>query len=275
MKWKESYTSLLFILPAVIYVSYFSFYESINAVYQSFQTPRAHFVLSNYQGLLFFDLKDAIINTLILSFGALIVQLLAGLLIASLLLKRFHGKSFFTTLVMIPFGIATVVSGFSFANIFSVSGGYANSLLNSLGLPAINWFSNYWMTMFTLMLADSWKNIPIVTLILFAGMSGISPELYNAAAVDGAGPLERLVHVTIPNLRTYIAIALIIRGVSEFNIFAIPLILVGLNFKLLTVMTYNFYGTSSVYYSYASATILLALILGFAALVVKFRGSQS
>jgi trehalose transport system permease protein len=73
-------------------------------------------------------------------------------------------------------------------------------------------------------------------------------------------------------LRNFIIIALVIRGISEFNIFALPLILVGYNPVLLTTLTYQFYSTtSSVFYSYAASTVLLAFVLAFALIAVRFR----
>lgn len=269
---KEKYIPFLFLLPALLYVAYFSFYPTASAVYQSFQTPHAHFVLSNYKGLLYFGLSEAILNTLFLSAGALAIQFAVAFVVSSVLIREFRGKSVFTALFVIPFGVATVVAGFSFSNIFATTGGYANSLLRIFGLPPLNWYSSWGMDMLTIMVSDSWKNTPIVALILLAGMTSISPEIYKAAALDGAGPLRRFIHITLPNLKGYIAIALVIRGVSEFNIFALPLILVGYRPVFLTTMTYEFYSTTaSVYYSYAAATVLLAFVLAFSLLVIKMR----
>lgn len=199
------------------------------------------------------------------------IEFTFGFIIASLLSKTFRGRSIFSTIYILPFGIATVVSAYTFSLIFPAVGGYANSLLSIFGIHAINWYSNAYMTLFTTMLADSWKTTPIVALILLAGMSQIPPELYNAAKVDGAGPIKRFFSITLPNMTDFVTIALIIRGIAEFNIFALPLILFGYSPALLTTLTYNFYSTTStLYYSLASATILFAFAMGFA-LIVVFR----
>ena len=103
-------------------------------------------------------------------------------------------------------------------------------------------------------------------------MTGISQEIYNAAALDGAGPIRRFLFVTLPNLRNFILIALVIRGISEFNIFAIPLVLVEYNPPFLTTLAYEFYSsTSSIYYSYAASTVLLAIVLVFTLVALKLR----
>jgi ABC-type sugar transport system permease subunit len=275
LRWKESYTSFFFVLPAIVYIAYFSILPTLTAVYDSFQTPTRSWVLSNYQGLEFFGLGDAVINTMVVSFGALAFQFLLAFIVAEILTKEFRGKKVFTTIFIIPWGVATVVAAFSFSNIFTTSGGYMNSFMQLLGIQPVNWYSNYAIKVVVLIISDAWKNTPIVALILLAGMTGISEQIYHAAAVDGAGPVRRFLYITLPNLRNFIIIALIIRGISEFNIFALPLVLVGYNPVLLTTLAYEFYSTtSSVFYSYAASTVLLAFVLAFALVAVRFRRSS-
>jgi len=272
LRWKESYSSLLLVAPALAYILYFSIYPTLTAIFESFQTPFASNTLSNYQGLLFLGLANAIVNTLIVSFGALVFQFFLAFIIAGLLANEFRGKRAFMTITILPWGVATIVASFIFSNIFTVSDGYMNSFLQLFGLPSVNWYSSYGSKMLLLILSDSWKNTPIVAMILLAGMTGISPELYNAAAIDGAGPVRRFLYVTLPNLRNFIMIALVIRGISEFNIFALPLVLVGYNPSFLTTLAYEFYSTtSSIYYSYAASTILLTVVLVFALVALKLR----
>ena len=83
--------------------------------------------------------------------------------------------------------------------------------------------------LFVVMFSDFWKNTPLIALILLGGLSSINPNLYEAAAVDGAGAFRRFFHITFPNIAPLMAIALLIRGVSEFNIFALPQVLIGDN----------------------------------------------
>ena len=122
------------------------------------------------------------------------------------------------------------------------------------------------------MISDSWKNTPLVTLILLSGMLSIPKELYYAAALDGAGPFRRFIHITLPNLKKFIAIALIIRGVSEFNIFALPLIIVGFHPLLLTTLAYELYSTTTINLSAAAAVILLVFISALIAINIKYAG---
>jgi len=270
---REKYISYLFVIPALIYVGIFSFYPTLDAVYLSFRNSHGQFTLDNYLALTTFGLYHSILNTIFITIGALLLQLFLGLIVASILMKEFRGKNIFSTIVILPIGFATVVSAVTFSLIFSSIGGYANSILLSLGLHPINWYANTPSSIITLILADSWKNTPLISLILLSGMVSIPPEIYQAAAVDGAGPIRRFFYITIPNLKSFIAISLIIRGISEFNIFALPLILVGYRPLFLTTLVYELYSTTATYfYSVAAASILLAFITVFIVIIIKLGG---
>ena len=268
-------TSFFLILPAVIYVLAFAFYPTAEAIYLSFKSPHGGFTLFYYKELFStFDATKAIINTVIVTVGALALQLTIALIVASILTREFFGKRAFSTIVIIPMGVATVVAAVAFKFIFETSGGYANTILHSLFGLNVNWYQNSLMSLFTVILSDSWKNTPIVTLILLSGMTSIPKELYYAAAIDGAGPIRRFFYITLPNLRRFIGISLILRGVQEFNIFALPLILIGDHPPLLTTLIYNLYQTTfpEVGLALAGATVLVAFILVFIGIVLILSG---
>jgi len=268
-------TPFFLILPAVIYVLAFALYPTIEAVYLSFKDPHGGFSLLYYKEIFSsFDATGAIINTIIVTVGALALQLAIALLVASVLSREFFGKRALSTIAIIPMGIATVVAAVTFKFIFETSGGYANTALHTLFGLNVNWYQNSIISLLTVILADSWKNTPIVALILLSGMSAIPKELYYAASIDGAGPIRRFFYITLPNLRTFIGISLILRGVQEFNIFALPLILIGDHPPLLTTLIYNLYQTTfpEVGLALAGATILIAFILVFTGIVLILSG---
>lgn len=265
---------LFFTLPAIIYVGVFAFYPSFDAIYLSFLNNAGQFTLNNYKELFYFNIYGTILNTIIVTVGALFIQLFLGLGIASLLTREFKGKKAFSTLTIIPMGVATIVAAITFSFIFQTTGGYFNSFLHLLHLPTINWYANTYISLLVVMISDSWKNTPIVTLILLSGMMSIPKDLYYAASLDGAGPIRRFIHVTLPNLKKFIAIALIIRGVSEFNIFALPLVLIGYHPALLTTLAYDLYSTTTIYLSSAAAVILLAFISVLIILNIKLGGKR-
>lgn len=264
------------VLPALVYIVGFSFFPTIYAVYLSFQSPHGGFSLANYRELIYFNVGGAIVDTVLVTVGALLLQLAIGFLVASVLTREFFGKRVVSTITIIPIGVATVVAAVTFSFIFQTSGGYANTLIHVITGGSVNWYSSSLSSLLVVMVADSWKNTPIVSLILLAGMTSIPKELYYSAALDGAGPIRRFIHVTLPNLRSFIGVALILRGVQEFNIFALPLILIGDHPPLLTTLVYNLYTTTfpEVGLALAAATVLLGFILVFMGVVIKLTGGK-
>ncbi len=271
----RNYKYILFVLPALVYIAILSFFPAASVVFLSFKTSKDVYSLSNYYAIKGSLLK-ATYDTVIVSFGALLIQLFFAILIANILIKSLKGNKIFSTIFIIPYGISTVVSAFIFSLIFAAVGGFANSTLHSLGLPVIDWYKTQYSSMGVVMFADFWKNTPLVALILLGGLSSIDPAMMEAASVDGAGSFRRFIHITLPNLAPFIAIALLIRGVSEFNIFALPLVLIGYHPSLINTLVYEYFTSiSSVDYSYAAATILLLIIAAFAVLVIKLGGTSN
>lgn len=265
---------LIMAVPVLLYVIGLSIIPAITVVYDSFIGTHG-FTLANYLALPSYGLYGAILNTLIVSVGALIIQVLLALAIAMVLIKPFKGKKFFSAIIIIPLGISTVVSAFVFSVIFQAVGGYANSFLITLGLHPVNWFANTYSSLGIVMFADFWKNTPLVALILYGGLSSLSPSLYEAAATDGAGPFKRFIYITLPNLAPILSIALLVRGVSEFNIFALPLVLIGYHPLILNTLIYeNYQSLATRNISYAAATVLLAIIMVYSIFVVKLGGAN-
>ena len=268
---KRNLKYFLFAVPAIVYVLILSIYPAINIIYDSFRNSSG-FTLHNYTVLPSIGLYSALANTAIVSIGALLIQLFFALLIAMIMIKKFKGNRIFSTIVIIPFGISTVVAGFIFSNIFTGRGGFASSFLNIFGFH-VDWIRTSFDKLFVVMFSDFWKNTPLIALILLGGLSSINPNLYEAAAVDGAGAFRRFFHITLPNIAPLMAIALLIRGVSEFNIFALPQVLIGDNPPLMnTLIYYNYNIVANRTISYSLSVILLVIILAYAAVVLKLGG---
>jgi trehalose transport system permease protein len=275
MHWRDQLVPLIFVLPALIFVGALTFYPAFDAVYLSFQTPIIHNTLANYDQLTYYQIKQVVVNTGIFTAGALAIQFGLGLAMALVLAQTFRGKGAVSTILLLPIGFATTVAAVSFSFIFNPStGGYADSLLRGVDLPAPYWYSTSASSLVTVMISDSWKNTPLVMLILLAGLGTIPKSLYEAAAVDGAGPLRRFLFVTLPNLRGFIAIALIIRGIQEFNVFAMFLFLAPHLFVLST-LTYDLYAGPGL--PAGQSLAVASILLGFVAIfivIVLFAGGR-
>jgi trehalose transport system permease protein len=281
MAWRDQLVPLLFVVPALIFVGALTFYPAFDAVYLSFQTPILHDTLVNYEALSFYHINQVVEYTAVFTAGALAIQFGLGLAMALVLAQAFRGKTVVSTLLLLPIGFATTVAAVSFSFIFSPStGGYADSFLRSIGLGAPYWYSLPTASfptasLVTVMISDSWKNTPLVMLILLAGLGTIPKSLYEAASVDGAGPIRRFLFVTLPNLRGFIAIALIIRGIQEFNVFAMFLFLAP-SVHVLSTLTYDLYSGPGLPAgdSLAVASILLGFVAVFIVVVLIAGGRR-
>ncbi len=272
---RETIVPFLFVVPALIYVGAFAFYPAYDAIALSFRTPILSFTTYNYQSLVGEGLYSWVEATLIVTAGALALQFGLGLGIATLLTQTFRGKAVYGALMILPIGIATVVGAYTFSQILPPQGGYANSILALFGAAPVDWTSPNSMAILSVILADSWKNFALVVIILVAGYASIPRTLYLAAAIDGAGPIRRFLYVTLPNLRGYIVIALLIRGAQEFNIFQVAYVMIPGGPTLLTVAVYsNWEDVSTFYQATAAAAILLGIISIFIVAVILIGGRR-
>lgn len=271
---KKTLFYFAFSVPVIVYVFVLSIVPAGTAVYDSFLSSKGTLTLANYQALPGLGIYSALIDTAIVSIGALVIQLFFALGVASIMVKPFRGNKAFSIIAIIPFGVSTVVSAFVFSLIFQAYGGFANAFLNIFGFH-VDWFATKYSSLGVVMFSDFWKNTPLIALILYGGLSSISPSIFEAAAVDGAGPFSRFIHITLPNIAPLMAIALLVRGVSEFNIFALPLVIIGYTPKLMNTLIYENYSFLVTRpYSYAIAVVLLAIILAYAVVVLRLGGAS-
>lgn len=262
---KKYRLEIFMVLPIVIYIFGFALIPVLETVRLSFFNPTTGgYDFSNYIYILGqrnFNL--AIINTLAITFIGLFLQITIALIIALLLKHTFRGRGFFRTIMLIPMGVPTIVSGVIMLYIFA-STGYLNVFLQNIGLinQPIIWNAGGFPTIMTIVIADLWKVLPLVVLLLLAGLESISDEVYEASAMDGATALQNFWHVTLPLLMPSITMALILRAIDAFRIFELPLVLAGRHTPVIATYAFteyrNYYNP---YTSGAAATILLAIII--------------
>jgi ABC-type sugar transport system permease subunit len=230
-------------------------------------SPYAGLSLSNYHKL-FTDRSflQAILNTMAITLTGLSLQAVIAMSIALLLTRPFHGKGFFRTIVLTPLGIPTIVSATIMTYIFDTSG-YLNEVLYKLGLLGevpIDWAQGGWLSIGMVVFADTWKVLPLLVLLFIAGLEAIPQSVHEASQIDGSPPLYKFFTVTLPLMKPYITIALILRAIDAFRIFELPLILAGTaTTPLISTFTYSEYTRQNYNLSATSGTILTGLILIF------------
>ena len=239
--------------------------------------------LGRYQALFGSDLfRQALWNTVVVAGLSLALEMSLGLALALTLHARFPLRGLVRTVVLMPLGVPTIVSAAVMLLIFSRAG-YLNSGLLAVadGLRAlgIEWafeptgwtVAGGWRTLFTVAVADAWKVVPVVTLILLAGLQTIPEEVEEAAQVDGATGWRRLAYVILPLLVPYVTVALILRAIDVFRIFEVALVLAGRVEPVLGTFIWSRYAppTNDPHTAAAAAVILFIIILGFVTLYLR------
>ena len=148
------------------------------------------------------DFTRALRNTVIISLLKLVVCFPFPILLSLLLNEVVHLKLKKTiqTAIYLPFFISWVVISGIVYNIFAVNGGIINNLRLLLGMDRVSYLTQSSNFYFILILSDIWKNAGWGTVIYTAGISGIDPNFYEAAEIDGAGRLKKMWHITLPSL---------------------------------------------------------------------------
>lgn len=135
-------------------------------------------------------------------FGTLIAVLatVLGFLIALLLNQRFHGRTVVRVVVVLPWAVPPVVAGVLWGQMFHADVGFVNALFFRLGLIDRYqiWLGNGWTALHVIAIAEVWKAIPFMVLFFLAGLQSIPPQLFEAAAVDGANARQRFRHILLP-----------------------------------------------------------------------------
>ena len=254
----------LLLVPLAAYIFGFTLLPVFRSIWLGFSTTTGSFTLEHYQQLFQnSQFLAALRNTLALTFMGLSFELMLGLALALILTREFRLRGLFRSLLMVPMGVPTIVSGVTLMYIFDTSG-YLNELLFRLGLIdlPIDWAAGGLRTLLMVVFADMWKVTPIVMLLLLAGLESIPEETYEAAAVDGATGWQSFWRITLPLLKPAITMTVIVRGVDAFRIFELPLILAGRVNPVLATFAYTEYNQyHNAHTSGAAATFLMGLIM--------------
>ncbi len=160
--------------------------------------------------------------TVIITIITVAVELVLGFALAIVMNKAIKSlRGLLRTAILVPYGIITVVSAYAWFYAFDINSGYVNSWFG--WLPGIdqdlNWFAEFWPSLFVIMASEIWKTTPFISLLLLAGLAQVPGELTEAAEVDGASWWERMRKVIIPNMKAAIMVAVLFRALDAFRIF--------------------------------------------------------
>lgn len=281
-KINEVYYNLM-MLPAMVFIAIFSIVPMFGIViaFQKFVPAkgvfRSSFIgLTNFKRLLLFpDVGQVVYNTITISLAKIALGLIVPLLFA-LLLNETRYKFFkrtVQTVVYLPYFLSWVVLAVMFNNIFSYTG-IINMITSVFGHEPIMYMINNQAFKPIVIWTDTWKNFGYGAIIYLAAITGIDPNLYEAAEIDGANKMQKIWHVTLPSILTVIILMTTLSLGNVLNagfeqIFAMATPLVYQSSDIIDTYVYRM-GLVNLQYSFATAVGLLKSIISFILITLSY-----
>jgi len=215
------YVLFAFVVP-VIYNLILSFEVTTPATIASLFAPWAG--ISNYKVTLLNSItQSALIRTLTFTVLSLLFQFLIGFGLALLFNLRFPLNKLARSLVIVPWLLPFLVTGFIFRFLFQLEAGAVNQVLVDLHLihAPIGYLLSPGWAYVTVLITNIWLGVPFFTVLLFSALQDVPPELKEAAMIDGAGPWQTLIRVTLPVIRPVIEVTFVLGFVFTVKVFDI------------------------------------------------------
>ncbi|WP_308312552.1 sugar ABC transporter permease [Streptomyces sp. ISL-11] len=222
----------LFLLPGLAVVAAFSLYPFLTTVHQAFTdartlTPGGWVGPRNFQDML----EDEQFWVALRNSGLYVVlvvpcTVLLPLLLALLVGKRLPGVAFFRAAFYTPVVASVVVVSLIWGWMLD-DRGLVNGILRVLGAGPVAFLGDQWLLLFSAMALTVWKGLGYYMIIYLAALANVPRELYEAAAVDGAGTVRRFVSVTVPAVRSTMVLVGALSSVAAFKVFSEVYLLAG------------------------------------------------
>jgi len=261
----------LFMLPSVAVMALVLLYPFLSALYYSFTDYRlgggaTRFIgLDNYTGLLTEERFWAdLLNTLGLVGASVALQLIIGMALALALYGLTRGVRLVSILNFLPHVVTPVVGGIFLKWLFVGRWGLLDATLVSFDIFPPDWLGDPFWARFTVVMADTWKFMPFLMLVLYAGLQSFDTTLLEAAQIDGANWGQRLRYVILPMMKPIILFVVAIRTMDAFRFFDLVYVLTnggpGTATETITLYTYQI-GFRMLEIGRASALGMLTLLI--------------
>ena len=280
--------AVLSILPVVIILLFMRVYPMAAAIYRSFTNwnglYRNDWVgLKNYIDIFSNSIFWMLLKNSMVLLLSVPLQILIGLLVAVLLYEEVTGWRFFRAIVYLPQIISAITIGYLFRVSFGLDGP-VNIILRKIGLDvlAIEWLGNSATGLIILVICLTWFSVGWQALVILGGMSKISPEVFEAAELDGASFWQRTFYIVVPMISRTLEYAVIMSMVWTFtSVFAFVYSITsggpGYETSTIDYMIYTKFYQASANFGYASAlaVILLVIIMGFTIVEMRYTNKVS
>jgi len=278
---RERRLAIALLVPSFVGLVAVMGYPTVQTILWSFEhadvlNPQSGYTFSNYTGLWHDPVFWAALRfTVIYAAMSVAGQMLLGLGIAVMANREFRGRWLFRALLIFPWMMPTVITAVVWQFMYDPNYGLFDAVLQRAGLPhSFVFLGSSKLAIFSLLMLAIWKVNSFAALVFLAGMQGISPELYEAAEIDGAAAWQRFRRVTLPMLKPTILVVLVLRTVEALQAFDIIYGLTGGGpggaTQNLPMYLYQ-QGILGLNFGYGSAVgvVLAVIIAAFAVLYLK------
>jgi multiple sugar transport system permease protein len=229
----EGVFSWLMLAPGLLFLLAFVAYPFFYGIYLSLQdrrvaSPGVFVGLANFASLaqdpVFWQVAR---NTFVYTVVTTLLKMLGGLAMALVINQSFRGRNLVRAFLLLPFIVPTVLSTVAWMWILDPTFSVINWTLLHTGLMKQNfsWLGNATLAMVSIIGVNTWRGLPFYGITLLAGLQTIAPDLYEAAAIDGASVTQRFWHITLPVLKPVLIIVTMFSVIFTFSDFQLPYVL--------------------------------------------------
>ncbi|WP_427007610.1 carbohydrate ABC transporter permease [Pseudarthrobacter sp. H2] len=270
-------------MPALAFVLAFDYWPLLRTIYMSTQGTNIFGQATGFVGLKNYavmfasaDFQHTLWVTLVFTVASVAAKLVIGLAIALPLAQRLRGTGILRAAVLVPMAVSVAVAGLIFKAIYQPQLGAGDRVASFLGGAEVGWLTSPDMAMVSVVALDAWTGIGFTVLLLLAALDGVPEDVLEAASLDGAGPVRKACHITLPLISPtlfFIVVTQSISGLREFT--AIQILTGGGPANATHTLVIDIYrtafggGTADYGASSARGVVLLLIILAIS--IVQFR----
>ncbi|MFY9302025.1 MAG: sugar ABC transporter permease [Atribacterales bacterium] len=225
------------------------------------------------------DFIKAVWDTLVFTVVSVLLETILGLGIALVVNSPFKGRGVIRAAMLVPWAVITVVSARMWQWMLAPTRvGVINVIFQMLGLGDGNiaFLTQPEWQLPSIIMVDVWKTTPFMALLLLAGLQLIPDELYEAARVDGAGPMRQFISITMPLLRPTMAVALVFRTLDALRVFDVfQVMLAQSRYSMASYNYYQLIGNRAMGKASAIGVIMFIFIFIFAVLYIRMLGVET
>ncbi|NLY05445.1 carbohydrate ABC transporter permease [Candidatus Sordicultor fermentans] len=225
------------------------------------------------------DFIKAVRDTLVFTVVSVLLETILGLGIALVVNSPFKGRGVIRAAMLVPWAVITVVSARMWQWMLAPTRvGVINVIFQMLGLGDGNiaFLTQPEWQLPSIIMVDVWKTTPFMALLLLAGLQLIPDELYEAARVDGAGPMRQFISITMPLLRPTMAVALVFRTLDALRVFDVfQVMLAQSRYSMASYNYYQLIGNRAMGKASAIGVIIFIFIFIFAVLYIRMLGVET